>query len=135
MLNNQEIAEKAITEAKEYRKKEMVMRNRVKELNAELLEEIVERILKVTQPEKIILFGSYARGEATAGSDIDILIIQPSDLPRYKRSSPVRLALKGLFPSKDIVVYTPEEVKEWESASTSFIASALREGRVLYERQ
>jgi len=113
----------------------MIMRNRVKELNAELLEEIVERILKVTQPEKIILFGSYARGEATAGSDIDILIIQPSDLPRYKRSSSVRLALKGLFPSKDIVVYTPKEVKEWESASTSFIASALREGRVLYERQ
>ena len=100
-----------------------------------LLEDIVERILKVTQPEKIILFGSYARGEATEDSDIDILIIQPSDLPRYKRSIPVRLALKGLFPSKDIIIYTPEEVKEWESASTSFVSTALQEGRVLYERK
>jgi len=65
----------------------------------------------------------------------DLLIIQPSDLPRYKRSAPVRLALRGLFPSKDVVIYTPEEVKEWESASTSFIAAALREGRILYERK
>ena len=100
-----------------------------------LLKEIVRRILEVAQPDKIILFGSYARGEAKEGSDIDILVIQSSDLPRYKRSTPLRLALRGLFPSKDIVVYTPEEVEEWKSASTSFIASVLREGRVLYERK
>jgi predicted nucleotidyltransferase len=100
-----------------------------------LMKEIIQRILKVAQPEKIILFGSYARGEATENSDIDILIIQDSNLPRYKRSTPIRLALRGLFPSKDILVYTPEEVEEWRSASTSFIASVLREGKVLYERQ
>ena len=88
-------------------------------IDENLLKDIIERILKVAQPEKIILFGSYARGEATEESDIDILIIQPSDLPRYKRSAPVRMALKGLFPSKDIVIYTPEEVEDWESASTS----------------
>ena len=107
----------------------------LKKVDESLLNDIVNQILKVTQPEKIVLFGSYARNEAIAVSDIDILIIQSSDLPRYKRSIPVRLALRGLFPSKDIVIYTPEEVKEWESASTSFIASALREGRVLYERK
>ena len=111
------------------------MQKSLKKLDENLLNEVVQRILKVAQPDKIILFGSYARGEATTDSDIDILIIQPSDLPRYKRSTPVRLALKGLFPSKDIIVYTPEEVKEWESASTSFIAAALREGRVLYEKE
>jgi len=101
----------------------------------ELLKEVVRRILEVTQPDKIILFGSYARGDATEDSDLDILIIQPSDLPRYKRSTPIRLALLGVFPSKDIVVYTPEEVEEWKTASTSFIATVLREGRVLYERE
>jgi len=111
------------------------MQQKVKKLDENLLKEIVKRILNVTSPDKIILFGSYARDEATENSDLDILIIQPSELPRYKRSSEVRLALRGLFPSKDVVVYTPDEVKEWESASTSFIASALREGRVLYERK
>ncbi|MDI6751980.1 MAG: nucleotidyltransferase domain-containing protein [bacterium] len=107
----------------------------LKKVDGSLLKDIVNQILKITQPEKIILFGSYARDEATAVSDIDILIIQHSDLPRCKRSIPVRLALRGFFPSKDIVIYTPEEVKDWESASTSFIASVLREGRVLYERE
>ncbi len=99
------------------------------------MQEMVQRILEVAQPEKIILFGSYARGDATEHSDIDILIIQHSDLPRHKRATPIRLALLGLFPSKDIVVYTPEEVEDWKTASTSFIASVLREGRVLYERE
>lgn len=111
------------------------MQPKLKKIDENLLRDIVQRILKVAQPEKIVLFGSYARGEATEESDLDLLIIQPSDLPRYKRSTPVRLALRGLFPSKDVVIYTPEEVKEWESASTSFIASALREGRILYERK
>ena len=106
-----------------------------REIDERMLREVVRRILQVTQPEKIFLFGSYARGDATEESDIDILVIQPSDLPRYKRSTPIRLALRGLFPSKDIVVYTPEEIEEWRSASTSFIASVLREGRVLYERE
>lgn len=111
------------------------MQEDLKKIDANLLRDIVDRILSVTQPEKIILFGSYARGDATEESDIDILIIQHSDLPRYKRATPIRLALRGLFPSKDIVVYTPEEVEEWKSASTSFIASVLREGKVLYERE
>jgi len=111
------------------------MQDNLRKVDEDLLRDLVQRILSVTQPEKIILFGSYARGDATEHSDIDILVIQHSDLPRHKRATPIRLALRGLFPSKDIVVYTPEEVEEWKSASTSFIASVLREGRVLYERK
>ena len=57
----------------------MVMRNRAKELNVELLEEIVERILKVTQPEKIILFGSYARGGYERRKVILIQLFQLGD--------------------------------------------------------
>lgn len=103
-------------------------------LDNDLLDMVAKKILSVVQPEKIILFGSFARGEAKEGSDLDIMVIMDSDQPRYKRSVPIRLALKGLLPSKDIVVYTPQEVEEWASASTSLVATVLREGLVLYEK-
>jgi predicted nucleotidyltransferase len=115
---------------------ERYMEKEIKYLPQDFLKEIVRRILRVAQPEKIILFGSFARNEATEASDLDLLIIQStSSLPRYKRSTPVRLALRGLFPSKDILIYTQKEVQDWKTAETSFIASILREGTVLYERQ
>ena len=98
-----------------------------------LLDIIVLKICQVSNPQKIILFGSYARGEEKEKSDIDIMVIQNSDKPRYKRSLPIRLALRGIIHSKDIVVYTSEEIKEWASASTSFVATVLREGKILYE--
>ncbi|MCD4786330.1 MAG: nucleotidyltransferase domain-containing protein [Candidatus Eremiobacteraeota bacterium] len=100
-----------------------------------LLNEIVKRILSLAKPEKIVLFGSYARGDAVEDSDIDILVIQESGIPRYKRGVPIRLALKGLFLSKDIVVYTPEEVEEWSSVPYAFITTILREGKVLYAKE
>lgn len=98
----------------------------------ELLEEAVRRILSVGSPLKIVLFGSRARGDALPDSDLDLLIIEPSDLPRYKRAARYLRALVGLFPSKDIVVWTPEEIEKWVTVPNSFIATALREGRTLH---
>jgi predicted nucleotidyltransferase len=98
-----------------------------------LLAQLVARMRRVADPQKIILFGSRARGDAGPHSDIDLLVIEESDLPRYKRSARYRRALVGLFPAKDIVVWTPGEVEEWRSVPNAFITTALREGRVLYE--
>lgn len=98
------------------------------------LEEMVQRILAVGHPQKIILFGSRARGDAQPDSDYDILIIEPSNLPRYQRAAPYRRALVGTCLAKDIVVWTPEEVTEWSNVPNAFIITALREGVVLYER-
>ncbi|MFN8454062.1 MAG: nucleotidyltransferase domain-containing protein [Anaerolineae bacterium] len=98
------------------------------------LNEIVRRILAVGSPQKIVLFGSRARGEAKPDSDYDLLAIEPSDLPRHKRSARYRRALVGVCPAKDIVVWTPEEVAEWSNVSNAFITTALNEGVVLYER-
>lgn len=98
-------------------------------------QELIRRIRSVTEPDKIILFGSQARGEGKPPSDIDLLIIARSDLPRYKRPVPFYRALSGLGVAKDIVVYTPEEVEDWKTASCSLVATALREGKVLYEKQ
>jgi hypothetical protein len=66
---------------------------------------------------------------------LDLLIIQKSTLPRYRRAVPIRRAITGFFPSKDIVVYTPEEVAEWENVPNAFVTTALSEGKVLYEKK
>jgi len=98
-----------------------------------LLREIVRRILSVGSPRKIVLFGSRAEGRARPDSDLDVLIVEESDLPRYKRSARYRRALCGLFPAKDIVVWTPAEIEEWRAVPHAFITTILATGKVLYE--
>jgi predicted nucleotidyltransferase len=100
-----------------------------------LLREVVRRIRAAAEPQQVILFGSRARGEGQADSDLDLLIVMDTDLPRHKRSLPFYRALTGLGLAKDIVVYTPSEIEDWKTASCSLVATALREGRVLYENQ
>ena len=107
----------------------------VKTLTRQIIREIVRRVVRAVDPDKIVLFGSYAYGKPRKTSDLDLLIIMNSDLPRHKRSIPVYDALRGLVLPKDIIVYTEEEVKDWESVPQSFISSVLRKGTVLYEKQ
>lgn len=99
-----------------------------------LLAEIVARIRSVAEPERIILFGSHARGEAGPGSDLDLLVVTDSELPRHRRAAPYRPALRGLHPAKDILVWTPDEVRVWRDVPNALVTTALREGAVLYER-
>lgn len=99
-----------------------------------LLQRVVEAVLSAGDPHKIVLFGSRARGQARPDSDLDLLIIDESTLPRHKRSPRYYLALAGVFPSKDIVVFTPAEVERWVAVPNAFVTTALREGRVLYVR-
>ena len=100
----------------------------------ELLREIVDRILAAGNPLKIVLFGSRARGDAGAESDLDLLIVEESAEPRYKRSSKYYRATHGPFPDRDIVVWTPAEIEQWRAVPNHFVTAALREGRVLHER-
>jgi predicted nucleotidyltransferase len=99
-----------------------------------LLQTVVQRLLAAGQPQKIILFGSQARGQAGRDSDYDLLVIENSSQPRYRRAVSYRRALKDLGTSKDIVVWTPREIAEWQNVPNAFITAALREGVVLYER-
>jgi len=96
--------------------------------------EMVERIRRACRPDRIILFGSRARGSAPGDSDYDLLIVASSPLPRWRRAaSPYRL-LAGMGVPKDIVWWTPEEVEEWRGVRSHFINRVLREGKVLYEK-
>jgi len=84
--------------------------------------------------DKVVLFGSRARGDARRDSDYDLLVIESSDLPRYRRATQYRRALAGLGLAKDIVVWTPQEVAEWRNVPNAFITTALSEGLTVYER-
>lgn len=99
-----------------------------------MLAEIVARIRNAVRPERVVLFGSRARGQGGPASDFDILIVGPSSLPRWKRTPPIYRLLGGLGVPKDIVWWTPEEIEEWRGVRSHFISRALREGRVLYEK-
>lgn len=103
-------------------------------LTPELVDEVVQRMLAAGAPLKVLLFGSRARGDGRADSDLDLLIIEESDLPRYKRAVRYFRALVGLFPAKDIVVWTPSEVEAWAGVPNAFITTILREGKTIYAR-
>lgn len=100
-----------------------------------LIKKITQKIKKAVSPDKIILFGSYASGKQKDDSDIDILVIMNSSLPRYKRSVPIYKALAGILIPKDIIVYTPEEVEEWKNVSQAFVTIAISKGKVLYDKK
>jgi len=104
-------------------------------LNDDLVRDIVRRIVDAVQPEKVILFGSQARGASRPNSDFDVLVIKQSDEPRYRRSAPLYAALADLPVEVDVMVYTPEEVEEWSEVPQAFVTTALREGTTIYERR
>jgi len=102
--------------------------------NGAVLRRIVRRILAASDPEKIILFGSYARGDFGPDSDLDLLvIIEGVDTPRAE-SVHLRRSLRGLLVPVDIVVATPEQVERHRNTIGLIYRSALKEGTVLYER-
>jgi uncharacterized protein len=103
-------------------------------MKRDLIEDIIVRIVETAHPEKIILFGSRARGDARPNSDFDVLVIKESSEPRYRRSVPLYVALADLPAEVEIMVYTPEEIEEWSQVPQAFVTTAVREGRTIYER-
>jgi predicted nucleotidyltransferase len=103
-------------------------------IDQQLKRKIVDRIVDIIFPEKVVLFGSQARGDARSDSDIDLLVIAKSQQPRYRRSAPLYGALSDILTPMDIIVYTPEEVNDWREVRQAFVTTALREGTVIYEK-
>jgi len=98
----------------------------------ELIQEIKNRIISGVHPDKIILFGSYAYGTPTKESDLDLLVIMPSDEPMHSRVTRIMKLVRDIHIPKDIIVYTPQEVEKWKDASVAFITSIMRTGEVIY---
>lgn len=99
------------------------------------LEEIVRRVVKVAQPEKIILFGSGARETTTHPRDLDLLVITPRGVHRGRTTEEIYMSMKGVGQAVDVVVVTEEDVERYRDNPYLVIYPALREGKVIYERQ
>lgn len=83
-------------------------------------------------PQRVILFGSYADGHPTEDSDVDLLVVMPVKDSQVDQSVEIRLSVRAPFPM-DLLVRTPEKIKERLSMGDSFIRSILTSGRVIYE--
>lgn len=98
------------------------------------IEEVKNCIVNFMHPEKIILFGSYADGNPTEDSDLDLLIVHKTDLPRKERRLPVRKALREFKFPMDIIIYTPDEITALKDSSMAFITQVVESGKVIYVR-
>ena len=98
-----------------------------------VLAEIIRRIVEMAQPDKIILFGSAARGEMGPNSDLDLLIVKSGVHRRHLAQAIYRNLIGVGFPV-DIVVVTPEDIEHYGDSIGLVLEPALREGKVVYER-
>jgi predicted nucleotidyltransferase len=96
------------------------------------IENVARKIGEQISAKAVILFGSYARNQAGRHSDVDLLVIAESNLPRHKRSRQLHLMFKPYPFPMDILVYTPQEVEKEREFELSFISTVLREGKKLY---
>lgn len=95
---------------------------------------MVDRIVAGFHPLRVILFGSHARGEAGADSDVDLLVVLPSITDKRRVTVAIRRALADMPVAKDIVVATLEEIAHRGGLVGTVLRPALREGEILYER-
>jgi predicted nucleotidyltransferase len=91
-----------------------------------------EDIVKRFNPEKVVLFGSCAQGDATEDSDVDLLVVMPFEGRSVEQAVKLRMDTKPSFPV-DLIVRTPKMIEERLSMGDSFIYDILEQGKVLYE--
>ena len=103
----------------------------------EIIQEAVMRLVEKFDPERIILFGSHARGTADEHSDVDFLVIidRAGLRNRPRMMASMDQALGGLGMAKDIVILTAEEFEEEKMIPGTIARYAAKEGRLLYERK
>ncbi|PWH12361.1 MAG: nucleotidyltransferase domain-containing protein [Anaerolineae bacterium] len=101
---------------------------------AETLPQVIERLVQELKPYKIILFGSYAYGNPTPDSDVDLLVVWDAPPTRRERAERIAQALTGHFFPMDILSKTPAEL-ERELGENFFLREIVQRGRVLYERR
>ena len=98
------------------------------------MDEIIRRIVEVAHPKQVILFGSAARGTMSPHSDLDFLVVKAGRYNSRTVAGAIYLRMRGIAQAIDLVVVTPQQVEEYRNSPFSVVYPAMREGKVVYER-
>ena len=111
----------------------MIESNPMKHSIENLLITITRRLVRVYEPEKIFSFSSYAYGQPTKDSDLDLMVVvKHSSLPRFKRSRKGYAQLHDIAFPVELLVMTAEELKNLSTVKTSLARKCIAKGRILY---
>ena len=102
-------------------------------LDQKTLDDIVQRVVEVAQPEQVILFGSAARGDMGPHSDVDLLVVKEG-ANRRGLSARIRRNLYGVRAAVDVIVVTPDDLDRYKDSHGLVIKPALRGGTVVYDK-
>ena len=108
------------------------MKARKKTVSDAILQEIVRRIVATVRPDRIILFGSAARGKMGPNSDVDLLVIKRGKYHRRPVTGKIYRNMFGVGQAVDVIVVTPEEVEKYRNTHCLVIKPALQQGREVY---
>ncbi len=103
-------------------------------MQSSIIQDITKKIVAQFNPVQIIVFGSFARGEENKNSDLDLLVVMNSVQDRRRTAIEIRQALREFSISKDIIVTTPEQLRERSQVVGTVFRSAMLDGKVIYER-
>lgn len=102
-------------------------------ISSEQIQQAVDRLVKAANPSKVILFGSYARGDETEDSDLDLMVIEREVPNKFEEMVRLRQELRPLRIPVDVLVYSQNYVDEWGHLPGTALYWALTEGRVMHE--
>lgn len=97
------------------------------------LQQVVKRVVATAQPSRIILFGSYGRGDADEGSDLDLMVVLPKAPDKYNEMIRLHKAVGSVGVGVDVLVYSEEEFQRRSQVPGTVLYWARKEGRQLYE--
>ena len=96
------------------------------------LKQVVKRIVAAAQPSRVIVFGSYGRGDADEGSDLDIIVIKPGVTDQVAEMVRLRLVIGSIGTGVDVLVYPEAEYERRSQVPGTLLYWARKEGRTLY---